>query len=358
MTKRGPLACILSALACIAVWAILAGQAQAAPCGPEVYEHLRAPAGEMPQAVRVACDLDLDPSDVIARKIVFAGEQSSGTTLDCHGATIGTAAMKSGPRAPTIAIRSVPKGRGDAQIWSAPRDITIRNCTIVGSLRLIGLGPNGEAEAVHRSSLTRDHTRNAQNSAPSGIVLDRLKFRATGGIPLYFGPGVTRTSLRNSRFLGTTEKTAIYLDAESAGNNISRNIFAMSSVGRELIAVDGSARNVIANNTFRNPENGGIYVYRNCGEGGTIRHQKPQYNEITGNRFIYKEALTARPAIWLNQRDIGKIFCSPDPKYPFGSSLDSSDQAKHNIVRNNRFEGPWSLRIVNFDDTNRIVGNK
>lgn len=358
MKKRDPLACLLFALACVAAWPFLTGQAQAAPCGPEVYERLRAPAGGMPQMVRVACDLDLDPSDVIARKIVFAGEKSSGATLDCHGATIGTAAMKSGPLSPTIAIRSLPKGRGDTRLWSAPSDITIRNCTIVGSLRLIGLGPNGEAEAVRRSSLSRDHTRNAQSSAPSSIVLDRLQFHATGGIPLYFGPGVTRTTLTNSSFLGTTEKTAIYLDAESARNNISRNTFAMKSVGRELIAVDGSARNVIANNTFKHAENGGIYVYRNCGEGGTIRHQKPQYNEIIGNRFIYQESLTARPAIWLNQRDLGKIFCSTNAKYPFGSSLDSSDQAKHNIVRNNRFEGPWSLRIVNFDDTNRIVGNK
>lgn len=342
--------------------AVLAAAKPSASSGPKscdaaFYEKLRSPVSKGDDSIRVDCNIELGAKEALNRKLVFAGEAASGTTLDCGGATIGSKAVNPSPGSPTIAIRSIKKGKGTEQTWSVPRGITIRNCRIIGSLRLIGLGATGEAEEVRKSSLNRDHTEFAQASAPSNIVLSDLTFVTEGAIPLYLGPGVTKTTVANSTFLGSTNKTAVYLDAESAENVIDRNVFKLETKYREVIAVDGSAKNRISNNIFENPVNGGIWVYRNCGEGGTIRHQKPQYNEIIANRFVYKSTL-ARPAIWLNHRDIGKLTCKIDPKYPFGSSLDYRDFAKHNLVKDNRFEGPWSLRIINFDDTNRIVGNR
>jgi len=279
--------------------------AQAKMCDASFYEKLRSAPHGKDDRITVDCDLQLRPDDVITRKLVFAGEAASGVSLDCRGATLGSAKMKYG-------------------------------C----------LGPNGEAEEVRKSSLNRDHTANAQRNAPSGIDLKNVSIEAVGTIPLYFGPGVTKSSLTNSTIRGKSAKTVIYLDAESAENVIADNRFSVKA-GREVIAVDGSARNVISGNEFKNAEKGGIFVYRNCGEGGTIRHQEPRSNQIVDNRFVYRSSIVAYPAIWLNHRDVGKWYCKIDPRYPFGSSLDPRDRAIDNVLAGNRFEGAISPMVLN-----------
>ena len=352
--------CTAYCLAPAGGWADQSGSGEVKACSADFYAKLRSPVKKDDNTIKVDCNIDLKPGEVIARKLDFAGAEASGTSLDCHGATLGTKASKPSSKSPIIAIRSVKKRKGDGNGdgWSVPQGITIRNCKIVGNLRLIGLGISGEAEEVRKSSLHRNHTENAQANAPSDILISKVTIEATGGIPLYFGPGVTRTTVEKSTLRGKSSKTAVYLDAESANNVLDRNTFAVKTSLREQVAIDGSAKNRITNNRFDDPVRGGIYVYRNCGEGGTIRHQKPQYNEIIGNTFTYDHFRLAAPAIWLNHRDVGKLYCKLNPKYPFGSSLDWHDFAKHNLVKDNRFKGPWSLRIVNFDDTNKITGNK
>ncbi len=318
--------------------------ARAKMCDAAFYEKLRSAPDGKDDRISVNCDLQLRPDDVITRKLVFAGEAASGVSLDCRGATLGSSKMKYGVSAPTVLIRSqeLPGNAG----WSVPRDIHITNCKIVGNIRLSGLGPNGEAEEVRKSSLNRDHTANAQRNAPSGIELTNISVEAVGTIPLYFGPGVTKSSLTNSTIRGKSTKTVIYLDAESAENVIAGNRFSIRA-DREMIAVDGSARNVISGNVFRNPTKGGIFVYRNCGEGGTIRHQEPRSNQIIDNRFVYRSSIVAYPAIWLNHRDVGKWYCKVDPRYPFGSSLDPRDRAIDNVLAGNRFEGAMSPMVLN-----------
>lgn len=318
--------------------------AQAKMCDASFYEKLRSAPHGKDDRITVDCDLQLRPDDVITRKLVFAGEAASGVSLDCHGATLGSSKMKYGVSAPTVLVRSqkLPGSAG----WSVPQNIRITNCTIIGNIRLTGLGPNGEAEEVRKSSLNRDHTANAQRNAPSGIGLKNVSIEAVGTIPLYFGPGVTKSSLTNSTIRGKSAKTVIYLDAESAENVIAGNRFSVKA-GREVIAVDGSARNVISGNEFKNAEKGGIFVYRNCGEGGTIRHQEPRSNQIVDNRFVYRSSIVAYPAIWLNHRDVGKWYCKIDPRYPFGSSLDPRDRAIDNVLAGNHFEGTISPMVLN-----------
>ncbi|MCL6705789.1 right-handed parallel beta-helix repeat-containing protein [Pseudomonas sp. R2.Fl] len=332
-----------------------ATKAEAKACDAAFYDKLRSAPKDKDDRINVDCDLQLKPEDVITRKLVFSGEAASGVGLDCRGATLGGKKVKYSTNSPTVLVRS--QKRGDGGGWSVPRDIAIRNCKIIGSVRLTGLGPNGEAEEVRKSSLNRNHTANAQQNAPSGISLDKVTIDGLGGIPLYFGPGVTNSALRNSIIRGKSSKTAIYLDAESAGNVITDNRFQVK-VDREMIAVDGSARNVISGNTFENPRKGGVFVYRNCGEGGTIRHQEPRSNQILDNRFSYRSSLVAYPAIWLNHRDVGKWYCKVDPKYPFGSSLDPRDRAIDNVVSGNRFEGALSPMVVDTQRTNKLTDNR
>ena len=334
--------------------ALSAREVQAKACPASVYEQLRKPPGPKAGAVEISCDVTLDPKDIIARPIAFSGARASGVTFDCRGGTLGTPDMAISHRRPTVMIRSLQAGDGS---WSVPKAITVKNCTIIGNMRLAGLGLNGQAERVRRSSLKQGHTARAQAAAPTAIVLDNLDVVARGTLPLYLGPGVTGVTVSGSRFRGETTATALYLDAESAENRIVGNRFAVKTTRREQIAVDGSARNVISGNVFEDAINGGIFLYRNAGEGGTIRHQPPQHNRIEGNHFRYEAMVRPRPAIWLNQRNGRTTHRLSAPDLPLGSSLDPRDLARYNIVRDNRISGGWKGLIRNSDPTNEVVDN-
>jgi hypothetical protein len=118
----------------------------------------------------------------------------------------------------------------------------------------------------------------------------------------------------------------------------------MDTSKREQIAVDGSAYNKIVANSFGTLSNGGIYLYRNCGERGVVRHQAPQYNQIINNIFYYNKYNGFNPAVWLGSRntitDIGNFlninYCDDDNGYDFGSSKDNEDFARYNVIAENQ----------------------
>ena len=352
----------ICALACLTTAGSARVMAQATPikaskaaaCSAGVRSALTAPATAASPTIKLTCSITLEPDDVITKQIIYAGSKASGIILDCGGASISEDTLETlGINKPMIQIQSVKKADGS---WDVPTDMTITNCSITGSIRLQGLGTNGQAKQVQLSSLSADHTRKAQAAAPTRILFSRLKLTGDGPIPLYLGPGLTQVTLTRSQLAGTGV-TAMYLDAESANNTITNNTFSVKTKSREQIAIDGSARNVISGNTFTNPANGGIFVYRNCGEGGTIRHQKPQYNTISGNTFHYQTAFLAKPAVWLNSRRGAQRYCFRDPAHPFGSSLSSQDFAQFNTVTGNRFTGATPSLIWNSDPSNIVADN-
>jgi len=221
-------------------------------------------------------------------------------------------------------------------------NVTIRRCKINGSIRTIGLGRNGESKGVKESSTTLGHTARAQAAAPRNTVLYKVTITGHGRIPLYLGPGTTRLTMSNSTINGRSNSVALYLDAESGHNIIRNNKFNVDGDFtlrqlrvREVIAVDGSADNQILSNTINNAKGGGIYLYRNCGEGGTVRHQAPQRNLIAGNTINGSGGY----GIWLGSRNGGRMYCSADDGFPFGSSKDDSDFADNNELRGNIFTG-------------------
>ncbi|WP_246806922.1 NosD domain-containing protein [Ensifer sp. ENS04] len=324
---------------------------QAPACASDVRAKLLA-TGKNP--IPIACSVRLSSADVVNHPLILEGHSASGTVLNCGGATIDVSAGADRKQKTAIAIRSKKTASGP---WEAPSNITIRNCKINGFVRIYGLGENADGATMKASSRSPDHTAFAQASAPKNVRLDNVTFNAPDGIPLYVGPGVTNAALVNSRINGKSTSVAIYLDAESANNTISNNVFGITTEKRELIAIDGSANNRITGNTFQHSENGGVFLYRNCGEGGVIRHQKPQYNQITGNTFRYKSSFLAQPAVWLNSRNGNRSYCFKDPGYPFGSSASNLDLAQNNVVRNNRLEGGSESLIRNDDPSNKIDGN-
>jgi hypothetical protein len=247
--------------------------------------------------------------------------------------------------------------------WRRPKNFTFKNWKLNGSIRVLGVGSSA-SKAVKESSFSLGHTERMQAAAPKDITLSGLKIKADEKIPLIVGPGATGVSLIDSRISGTSQSVAIYLDAESANNSIVNNIFKIKA-DRELIAVDGSRGNLIADNSFNRISWGGVYVYRNCGERGVVRHQEPVNNRITGNLFkldTLKSYWQKNPkngrqfeyryGVWLGSREGSRAasYCGADKGFPFGSSVDNRDFANDNIVSGNRRIGSGTGYLLELDE--------
>lgn len=290
-------------------------------------ELLERATAERPQVV-LDCAIALGPTATITKRVVIQGDTGSGAVLDCGGGAIAPA-FDTGY---ALAVRSLRARDGT---WRRPEDVTVRSCKILGPVRVWGLGVNGEAPDVRASSRSPGHTARAQAAAPTRVLLEDVAIETDRGIPLYVSPGVTELTLSASEISGNGPSVSIYLDAESARNTIADSYIHHCSDGRELIAVDGSAGNRISGNRFSCLQNGGIYVYRNCGEGGTVRHQTPVRNEIVGNTFFYRRYRGSSPAVWLASRNATSRYCDDDAGFPFGSSADDRDLARDNVVAGN-----------------------
>ena len=209
-------------------------------------------------------------------------------------------------------------------------DVLIQNCKITGSIRTIGMARTGEGSRLRSSSQSQGHTKRAQVTAPRRLTVKQSTITSPGYTPIYLGPGTTEATLHNLHLRGSSETVAIYLDAESARNRIEGNVLDVKAP-REQIAVDGSAYNRITGNTFQWWRNGGIFLYRNCGEGGTIRHQTPSFNTITDNVFVGE----GPRKVWPNSRDGNRDYCDDDKGKPFGSSADDRDLGTGNVILRN-----------------------
>lgn len=335
-------------------------------CDARKTAEILAPASREQPSVQIDCNLSLPPKSLVTKQLLLSGRKASGITVDCNGATLRSTA----DNRPTlrILVSSAKTTREDGTTqWIPPQDITIKNCRIEGPVRIQGMAINGEDASLTASSRQAGHTERVQAAAPSGISLLNNDFVASGQIPLYFSPGVHHARLENSRFSGYSYSIAFYLDAESAYNTIKNNTFNVetrrqdtltnkalialhqldnwfdtdlvkgSQSYREQIAVDGSAHNLFAGNRFNRLEHGGIYLYRNCGEGGNIRHQTPTGNRIVNNVFYYRNFDGSVPAVWLGSRKGDRSYCDLDKGYPFGSSASDLDHADGNAVTQNQF---------------------
>ncbi|GBU18243.1 MULTISPECIES: right-handed parallel beta-helix repeat-containing protein [Methylobacterium] len=283
----------------------------------------------------LTCSLRLSPEDKVTRRLLIEGNAGSGVEIDCNGATIGRPTMLPAFGEFVVEIRSKRREAGpDAPVrWERPTDVSLKHCTILGHMRVWGMGLNGQGPALRASSRALGHTERAQAAAPTRITILDSTLTGLGGIPLYVAPGVTALSLRHSQITGASRSVAVYLDAESARNTIEDNSFDIDTA-REVVAVDGSAGNRIVGNRFALRGERGINLYRNCGEGGTIRHQTPSDNLIADNRFRYTGFWRPDP-IKVGSREGWRLYCAEDSGYPFGSSADNGDNATGNVLSGN-----------------------
>jgi hypothetical protein len=291
--------------------------------------------------------------------VVLNWQAASNTVLDGKGAWFN------GGRLTQLVIQSdFSNGR-----WRRPKNFAFTNWKINGSIRILGAGSSA-SDAVRQSSFSLGHTERMQAAAPTGITLAGLKIKADEKIPLIVGPGATNITLKDSKISGQSQSVAIYLDAESANHVIQNNTFSLKA-DRELIAVDGAKGNLIAGNTFKRLPWGGVYVYRNCGERGVVRHQEPTDNRIIDNIFNLKtlksyweenpkngRQFEYRYGVWLGSRQGGRppSYCGADQGFPFGSSIDNRDFADDNIVSGNRRIGSNRGYLLKIDEDFGIGG--
>lgn len=308
----------------------------ARPCTDAEIAALTAPQTDDYAPYRLACRAVLGPGQAVTRRVLFEGSAASGAGLDCAGGAVGAPDRRTTSAAPTIAIWSERIHGAEGPLWRRPTDIAITNCTVYGSIRIWGMGAGGGYDDLRLSSQRADHTALTQAAAPSHIRLEGVRFVATGSIPLYLGPGVTFVTVDRARFTGMSDATAVYLDAESAHNAVTMSEFDIAT-GREQIALDGSAHNRVAANRFNLRGRGGVFLYRNCGERGVVRHQTPSFNTITDNRFRGAARFRANMVV-AGSREGRRSYCGDDAGFAFGSSLDDGDQATGNLIARNRRE--------------------
>ncbi len=316
------------------------------PCRVEKMEEIYAPAiKNVVETVVIDCSCTFSPDSVITKRLVF---NESNVICDCNGATLNGGEGTVRYEGTIIEVRS--KTNEEPCYWSRPENITIKNCNIIGPVVIYGMGSNGQSESIRESSrrerTNSKHIQRVRNNAPKNIVFDDVTITGVGKNPLYFSPGVTYSKIINSEIKGKSNAVGIYLDTESAYNTIKNNYihvetpregFFEGEKSRPQIAIDGSSRNKIINNKFAELYNGGIYLYRNCGEGGTIRHTPPEHNIFINNVFIYEDYGGRKPAIYLGSRNGNRNYCDKDEGWAFGSSISNKDFARYNVIMQNQF---------------------
>ncbi len=278
------------------------------------------------ESYELNCNAFLSPDVTIKKRVII---RASNVALSCAGATIDNRAFPThNPNLDMIEVTRRYEGTNSIR----PHDVVISRCTVQGSVRVYGMCMNGQdCEEQRVSSLTPGHTERARERAPTNITLDSMRITANHRIPVYFSPGVTYSTLSNSILDGASVAGAIYLDAESAYNTIESNQFLVDT-GREVMSIDGSSNNLILNNYFSSLNEGGIYLYRNCGEDGTARWNTPSYNKIINNVFYYNLYQGPNAAVNIGSRNGSAGYCNEDDHVPYGSGIDDRDLATGNVV--------------------------
>ncbi len=340
-------------------------------CSEQKMQEIRALAEDGGAYVVIDCSCRFRPGEIITKRLLFEGMDASTVLVEGNGAILKQAEGTEKSSKPRIEIRSRSYLAGSIRKWEAPHNIVIRNLDVTGNIRIWGMAYNGQGREYNdngvmvnhfkNSSKRANHTQRARTNAPSHIILDSITITGEGTNPLYFAPGVTYSKLINSEIKGYSNAVAVYLDAESCCNTLKNNYIhvatgdhAFDTWDRPLIAIDGSSSNYLVSNYFSGLSNGGIYLYRNCGEGGVVRHSGPTHNQIINNIFYYNHFSDENPSVYLSSKNAEFLttggwfgFCEDDAGSPYGSSESNLDFARYNVVMQNRiFKRPVSEMIL------------
>jgi parallel beta-helix repeat protein len=309
------------------------------------------------ERVQVMVTSHLDPSCTYTAGFDIA---ASDVTLDCQDALI-----QSAPDAGGVGIQV------SSPVTTELSNVTVKNCTVDGFLNSFRITRPG----------FRDLAAGTEYEHPTAnIRAEHNRFRNSRGVGAYVDGYVTGATLKGNT-IQDAGSSGIYLEGGSKGSVVDGNVlvhngyredgpggqpftfaetqFWFWGVGREGISVDGSFENSIVNNVFAQNSNGGVLLYKNCGEfpdsGRYFERRTPSdHNTIAGNTFEDE-----RNGVWIGSRmaeNTLPMACT-DPAYiDEPSRRVVLDYAKHNVVLDNRFDDViYGVRVE--DDGNQVLHN-
>ncbi len=262
----------------------------------------------------------------------------SNTTLDCNGSVFEGDQRRTG-----LYIDS--KGQ-------ALENVTVKNCTFRnfrGGVRVGWTATDNSKGDDHAEIYRRTPTR---------ILLDHLLVENNSGVGIYLDDYVTHVTVKNS-VVQQSDGVGIYLEHSSRSNTITQNKFMGNGrdKGREAIAVDSSADNIITDNDFQNNAAGGVFLYKNCGEHMDSGKQVTRWQHSDNNRIENNRFTNEKVGIWIasrQSRNMQKSACG-DPSMD-GHGQYFQDYANNNVVTGNQFTGDdVGVRIEG--DNNQVTGN-
>ena len=197
---------------------------------------------------RVSCNVSLGGNETVSKRLIFEGDAGSGVTFDCNGAVIDiTQNQFVSNSTDIIEIKSLKRVDEMQNItWDRPRDIMLRNCKVIGAIRIYGMEKNSNHEDIRALSRTEGYVSEIRARAPTRITLDRVEIEGLGRTPLYLATGVSYVTVVNSTITGVATSVGVYLESESHHNTFRNNRFSVTSRAwdglrrREEIAIDAA----------------------------------------------------------------------------------------------------------------------
>ncbi len=302
----------------------------------------------------VVMDTDLTLCDDEPPMPITLWFDQSDRTLDCaggivdhgwgrHGAPDGTPATDGAANLPLIRFAE------DRSLGG----VTVQDCTLRGTLqvgvqmtRFFGgqlggdgeLGPDEPMPLGHHDLLFRDvliqdvRIGMYLGNFSRDVTLERVRIDGTERISLYSEAGTHRLSVRDSSFTGNRT--------------------------REAIALDSTYDSEIVNSTVAHNREGGVFVYRNCGElAGTVcpvvRSTAPNDNRFAGNRFVANGDVDLQIASRQGRRHRAGWCAALDGKR--GRFIDT---AERNTVEHNLFVCREGTALAVRDGPNLVRDNR
>ena len=298
----------------------------------------------------------------------------SNITFDCNGASLNGLRTAN----PNILFKEYNKKNkplGSAFLIKAS-NITVKNCHIKNYVDGVRIRSHIPAKAVR--SLRAGNTAiedQLRSKAPKDINLIKLDILNSHKHGIFVERYVTGVNINQVR-IQHAGNSGIYLESGTQRIKITQSEFTkngfvdyrkrirypkLAKFRREAIAVDSSANNVIANNTFESNGGGGIFLYKNCFEhhkqGGQMpRFQHSDNNLIQANTFI-NESYGIRVAARQSRNLI--LFECGDPLIAKVGLFQKyyEDFAKNNQIIDNRFINV-SKGVTVEDDNTTLRGNQ
>lgn len=295
-----------------------------------------------PLPAELTADTTLVPGCVYHQGITIAQP----LTLDCQGAIFDGEGRVA--RGLTIDSRGQPLA-----------GVTVRRCTFRRFARdgvLIHWGLPNDLKIARYPDREKRWRR-----APQDVHLEDLRVEQNDVMGIVIDDYVQRVTLDHVAVIDNPG-WGLYWDHDSRGHLLIhsevRGNGHGSRLGKPGLSIDAAADSRVIDTRFQANARAAIELYRNCWENAAtdphsvLRETGANGNQILGNYFA-DEAV----GVWIaarQSRDVSAMHCGR-PAYVEGRYVE--DEARHNIVAQNRFERLRGPAIIVEDDANSVVGN-